>query len=105
MPGRLEGAPLLMLRAVLYIVVGLLLLSFLRSIAGILGKAFTGMLEPDSSRPAGSGSGQPKMGGELKRDPVCGTFVSTAVSIKKSVGGEVLHFCSGSCRDKYQKGA
>jgi YHS domain-containing protein len=92
-----------MLRAVLYILVGILLLSFLRSIAGILGKAFTGMLEPDSGRRAGSGSGQPKMSGELKRDPICGTYVSTAVSIKKTVGGEVLHFCSPACRDKYDK--
>jgi YHS domain-containing protein len=39
--------------------------------------------------------------GELKRDPVCGTFVSTAVSVKKSVRGEVLHFCSTECRDKH----
>jgi len=39
--------------------------------------------------------------GELKRDPVCGTFVSTAASVKKSVRGEVVHFCSIECRDKH----
>ena len=39
--------------------------------------------------------------GELKRDPVCGTFVSTAASVKKSVRGEVVHFCSTECRDKH----
>jgi YHS domain-containing protein len=40
-------------------------------------------------------------GGDLKRDPVCGTYVSTAVSVKRTVKGEVLHFCSEECRDKY----
>jgi len=41
-------------------------------------------------------------GGELKKDPVCGTYVSTAVSLTRSVNGEVLHFCSKECRDKYR---
>ncbi len=91
-----------MLRAFLYILVAILLLSFLRSIVGILGKAFAGMLGPDSGRPGGAASAESKLGGELKRDPVCGTFVSTAVSIKKTVGGEVVHFCSASCRDRYK---
>lgn len=38
---------------------------------------------------------------DLKRDPVCGTYVSTAVSVKRTVRGEVVHFCSKECRDKY----
>ena len=40
--------------------------------------------------------------GELKKDPVCGIYVSTGASIKRSVNGEVLHFCSQECRDKYR---
>jgi len=39
--------------------------------------------------------------GELKKDPVCGTFVAVASSIKRTVNGEVIHFCSTACRDKY----
>jgi YHS domain-containing protein len=42
-------------------------------------------------------------GGELKQDPVCGTFVATSSSIKTTVNGEVLHFCSTVCRDKYKQ--
>jgi len=41
-------------------------------------------------------------GGELKKDLVCGTFVAVSSSIKRNVGGEVVHFCSTACRDKYQ---
>jgi len=40
-------------------------------------------------------------GGELKKDPVCGIYVSTAVSITRNIGGELVHFCSKECRDKY----
>ncbi len=39
--------------------------------------------------------------GELKKDPVCGTFVAVSTSVKKTVHGEVVHFCSEACRDKY----
>jgi YHS domain-containing protein len=39
---------------------------------------------------------------ELVRDPVCGTYVSAAVSVKRTVQGQVFHFCSNECRDRYQ---
>jgi YHS domain-containing protein len=41
-------------------------------------------------------------GGELKKDPVCGTYVSVNASITKRVNGETLHFCSADCRDKFR---
>jgi len=41
-------------------------------------------------------------GGELKKDPVCGTYVSTATSLTRTVHGQVVHFCSKECRDRYQ---
>ena len=41
-------------------------------------------------------------GGELKKDPVCGTYVSTAASLTRMVNGRVVHFCSRECRDKYR---
>jgi YHS domain-containing protein len=41
-------------------------------------------------------------GGELKKDPVCGTYVSAATSHTRTVNGSVLHFCSKECRDKYR---
>jgi YHS domain-containing protein len=43
-----------------------------------------------------------RSGGELKKDPVCGTYVSPAASITRTVNGEVLYFCSRECSDKYR---
>ena len=41
-------------------------------------------------------------GGELKKDPVCGTYVSTATSVNRTVNGSVVYFCSKECRDRYK---
>ena len=40
-------------------------------------------------------------GGELKKDPVCGTYVSAATSISQQIDGRVVYFCSEECRKKY----
>ncbi len=38
---------------------------------------------------------------ELKKDPVCGTYVSAASGFTRSVNGEVICFCSKECRDRF----
>lgn len=42
------------------------------------------------------------LGGELKKDPVCGTYVSQDTAVTKRFNGQTLHFCSPACRDKYR---
>ncbi len=92
-----------MIRAVLYLFLAIILISVIRSVIGILGKALSGFLGQDA--PGRSPSGEPRIAGELKRDPVCGTYVSTATSVKRTIGGEVVHFCSAECSEKYGKQA
>jgi uncharacterized protein len=41
-------------------------------------------------------------GGELMKDPVCGTYVSAETSVTKRINGQIVHFCSPVCRDKYR---
>jgi hypothetical protein len=43
-----------------------------------------------------------KQGGELVRDPHCGTFVPKARAIAVSAGHETQYFCSVTCRDAYR---
>jgi YHS domain-containing protein len=71
------------------------------------------MLRGSSSAPAGSVAGgsaagmrdatETPPGGarRLVRDPVCGVHVAEVLSIPLREGGEVVHFCSKACRDKY----
>lgn len=42
-------------------------------------------------------------GGEMKKDPQCGTYVSTELSLKTKYNGDVLHFCSPECQEQYLK--
>ncbi|MCH8267583.1 MAG: YHS domain-containing protein [Acidobacteria bacterium] len=49
-----------------------------------------------------SPSPEPKViTGEMKKDPQCGTYVSTELSLKSRYRNEVLHFCSRQCQEKF----
>jgi YHS domain-containing protein len=89
-----------MMRAIFELILTVLVITLLRSVIGILAKA---MFHP-SAPPAASPGRRPSVpaGGELKKDPVCGTFISTGTAIHKSIGGEMYYFCSTECRDKFK---
>jgi YHS domain-containing protein len=83
------------------LVLPLLILLFVRSLlrtifAGIRSAAVQS--RPPAAPPVPAG-------GELKKDPVCGTYVSTAASLSQKVEGELVYFCSKECRDKYKVAA
>lgn len=90
-----------MLRALVYLLCSILLISFLRSVIGIILKGFGELFTPAQPQQPRPNTAAVPAGGELKKDPVCGTYISTATSIKTTSGGQILHFCSTSCRDKY----
>ncbi len=88
------------MRLILYVVVGVIILTLLRSVLEAIGKAFSGAMSSAPSPPsAGGPRGQAPQ--SLKKDPVCGTFVSVATAMQKTKGGETYYFCSAECRDKF----
>jgi YHS domain-containing protein len=93
-----------MFRTLIYIIVSILLVTFVRSVIGLITKTMAELMNP-SSPDSGNPSSGPTAGGELKKDPVCGTYVSATASVKKTIHGEVVHFCSAGCRDKYKSDA
>lgn len=93
-----------MLRLIFELILTVVFLTVLKSILGIVMRGVSQAMKPGSSAAPGAGprpSNQVPLTGELKKDPVCGTYIATTTSIKEKVGGEVLHFCSTACRDKY----
>ncbi len=91
------------MRALVYILVSLLLLTFIRSVIGLIMKTMGELM--GTSAPPPSSNPQPKtapQGGELRRDPVCGTYVPESTAVKIKVKGETVCFCSPACRDKYK---
>ena len=89
-----------MTRAVLYIIVAVLVISLLRGVIGSLAKGFGDFINP--APPASARRPSVPAGGELKKDPVCGTFISTSTALFKKAGGETYYFCSAECRDKFK---
>jgi YHS domain-containing protein len=71
----------------------LLLFLIVRSILGSLFKRGRNIPVQHSSEPAASM--------ELKKDPVCGTYVSPATGVSRTVQGHMIYFCSKECRDKF----
>jgi len=85
-----------------FLIVELLLpLLVLWLVRGLLRSLFAG-LHTSVARQPSRNAPTIQTGGELKKDPVCGTFVSVDASVTKRVNGELLHFCSPACRDKYR---
>ncbi|MHB8502905.1 MAG: hypothetical protein ACYDCG_19430 [Candidatus Acidiferrales bacterium] len=55
----------------------------------------------------GAGSSETQSGvaaRRLVRDPVCGMHVAEVLAVPLRDGGELVHFCSVACRDKYVNG-
>jgi YHS domain-containing protein len=82
-----------------FIVLPVLLFYLARALLRSVVEGFRSTLSP---RSAAQQPPAARSGGELKKDPVCGTYVSTTASVTRTVRGEVLHFCSQECRDKYR---
>jgi YHS domain-containing protein len=64
----------------------------------LLRKIFHGLRGPATRRV----SRPPAAPKPLYRDPWCGTHVSAEISHPLEHTGQVLHFCSAECRDRYR---
>jgi YHS domain-containing protein len=91
-----------MIRALAYLIASVLVISVVRSIIGIVLKGFSDLFHPPVPPQTAPRAPSVPAGGELKKDPVCGTFISTATAIQKRLGGETYYFCSAECRDKFR---
>ncbi len=89
-----------MFRGLFRFVALLVVLALIRYLVVAAVRAFSQFMETGSS--ARGSAGATPTHGELKKDPVCGTFVSTSSSVKQTVNGELVHFCSTACRDKFK---
>jgi uncharacterized protein len=50
---------------------------------------------------AGGGRTPEVVGGELVRDPQCGTYIPKTRALTVGSGEQILYFCSAACRDAY----
>ena len=86
-----------MFRAVLeFLIVVLMALVARAFINGVL----RGFSKP--RRSAGNApSPSPSAGGELHKDPVCGTYVAESTPFRSQIAGQRFYYCSENCREKH----
>src|SRR5271169_1494465 len=80
-----------------------------RALAWMLRGAMPAQTEQDAGGAAagagvGSESCDPQSGvaaRRLVRDPICGMHVAEVLAVPLRESGELVHFCSVACRDKY----
>ena len=89
-----------MFRVIFYLLVTIFLITIVRSVVGVVMRGFSELISPAPRQANGAREGVP-LSGELKKDPICGTYTSAATSLKETVGKETFYFCSPQCRDKY----
>jgi YHS domain-containing protein len=93
-----------MFRAILEFLALLMFFAVARAVIAALGRLFTGAMQPPRQAPHMSqrqSDGVLHSAGELRKDPVCGTFVPVSTSLKQVVDGEMVYFCSADCRDRF----
>lgn len=54
-------------------------------------------------KPQSGSTASPPVIEEMKRDPVCGTFVPVNQAVKERVGNTVYYFCSEECKEKFRE--
>jgi uncharacterized protein len=76
-------------------------ISVIRSVVSAVLRAFRGNETPATQqKPPDAATGSAST--LLHQDPVCGTYVPAGSSLRKICKGQVFHFCSEACRDRYQ---
>ena len=76
-------------------------LIFLLLLRIILRMIFGSVARAPRQPPAGPSSAGERAGGELVRDPNCGTYIPKARAVVLGSGADAKYFCSTKCRDEY----
>ena len=70
----------------------------------LAGRFISALLQPgrtrESLKPTGDSNAE-QSGRLLVRDPICGVHIAEVLAIPLRTNGQLLHFCSLTCRDAY----
>jgi hypothetical protein len=91
-----------MFRFILYTLLLIIVISIVKSVIGVVMRSlgdFAG--RPDAPPRAKSGQSSARLGGDLHRDPVCGTFVAESTVFQRRLGSQTFYYCSDACREKH----
>jgi YHS domain-containing protein len=73
-----------------------------RSVITGVARFFRNVSEGTATPPAPRSPAELRSAGELRKDPVCETYISVPSPWAKLVKGETVYFCSKECRNKFR---
>ena len=93
-----------MFRLITYLLFTVVLISVVRMVVGILAKAFGSWVSGASTpnQPPSAKAPSLQVGGDLHRDPVCGTFVAESTTHQRQIAGKTFYYCSAACQQKHE---
>ena len=80
----------------------LILFLFVRSVISGVVNLFRDASTAGSAPPPPRAPGELQSAGELRKDPVCETYISVPSPWAKLVNRETVYFCSKECRDRFK---
>ncbi len=86
------------------VLIALVARAVLRSVLSGFGKAAS---QAFRDRVAQGGTGRApgtpptSQGGDLHKDPVCGTYVAESTPFRSQIAGQSFYYCSENCREKH----
>jgi YHS domain-containing protein len=80
----------------------LILFLVARTVVTSISRFFRSMSSPSTAPPAPRAPGELRSAGELRKDPVCETYISVPSPWAKIVKGETVYFCSRECKDRFK---
>lgn len=89
-----------MMRALIELLV---IIIFVIGVRAVLQSLFRGVAS--SSGVASRKADPPPVAGELHKDPVCGTYVASTTSFRRTLDGRTFYYCSAACRDRHHLAA
>jgi len=91
-----------MWRAFIEFIGTLILLLVVRSVITGLVRAFKDTTQAATSPPEPQAPGELPSAGELRKDPVCETYISVPSPWEKMAKGQTVYFCSKECKDRFK---
>ena len=94
--------PIFMWRFIGTLIEWLFIFLVARSVITGVSRFFRNMSTATPVHPAPQAPGELRSAGELRKDPVCETYISVPSPWAKVVKGETIYFCSRECKDRFK---
>ena len=91
-----------MWRFIVTLIEWLIVFLVIRSVITGVARFFRSVSEGASAHSVPHAPGEIRSAGELRKDPVCRTYISIPSPWAKLVKGETVYFCSKECKERFR---